>query len=503
MLLSDETVSASFVVSDSGELRSRDGRLWIGLRQKPGADWLRRCFPLIAAGSEAVALFVAAIVTGYLYHRLAFAADPAFETLYQLGGLISLLVVLGNASRHEYQIARFLTSKGYMERAFQLWNFIFLASAAFWFLTKTSTNFSRMTILLYYVIGFASIVVVRSTLAHWVQTGSKRGTVSVRRTFLVGTHEELKAFGERYQPWNLGIEIVGVATLSTGATLASDESEKQIADDLERATATARTLDLDDVFVLAPWSDHHLISRCVDSFLKLPAAIHLGPERIFDRFEDMRLAKIGPISSLNLVRRPLSISEQIMKRLLDLSLASVALIAFAPVFVVLAIAIKMESRGPVLFKQRRFGFNQKPFNIYKFRSMRTLDDGAVVHQARKNDSRVTRVGYWLRRLSLDELPQLWNVMLGQMSLVGPRPHALAHDREFERKISLYARRHNVKPGITGWAQVNGFRGETSTDDKMKSRVEHDLYYIDNWSIWLDLRILALTVISSKARSNAY
>ena len=116
---------------------------------------------------------------------------------------------------------------------------------------------------------------------------------------------------------------------------------------------------------------------------------------------------------------------------------------------------------------------------------------------------MTRVGYWLRRLSLDELPQLWNVLLGQMSLVGPRPHALAHDRAYERSIALYARRHNVKPGITGWAQVNGFRGETDTEDKMQHRVRHDLFYIDNWSIWLDLRILALTVLSSKARSNAY
>ena len=503
MLLSDETVSASFVVSDNGELRSRDGRLWIGLKRRKGSDWLRKIFPVIAAASEAAALFVAAIITGYLYHRLAFAADPAFETLYQLGGLVSLLVVLGNASRQEYQIARFLTSKGYAERMFQRWNFIFLASAAFWFLTKTSTNFSRVTILLYYVIGFASIVVVRSSLAHWVQIGSKRGTVSVRRTFLVGTHQELKAFGERYQPWNLGIEIVGVATLNQDPTLPGADTAKQITNDLDRATTTARSLDLDDVFILAPWSDHQLISLCVDSFLKLPAAIHLGPERIFERFDDMRLAKIGPIASLNLVRRPLSLSEQIGKRVFDLVLAGIALVVCAPLFFVLAVIIKLESPGPVLFRQRRFGFNQKTFNIYKFRSMRTLDDGAVVQQARKHDSRVTRIGYWLRRLSLDELPQLWNVVLGQMSLVGPRPHALAHDREFEQKISLYARRHNVKPGITGWAQVNGFRGETSSDDKMKSRVDHDLYYIDNWSIWLDLRILALTLISRKARSNAY
>jgi lipopolysaccharide/colanic/teichoic acid biosynthesis glycosyltransferase len=156
----------------------------------------------------------------------------------------------------------------------------------------------------------------------------------------------------------------------------------------------------------------------------------------------------------------------------------------------------------VFFRQRRYGFNQQPFRIIKFRTMTTLDDGDVVPQATNDDRRVTRVGRFLRRWNIDELPQLVNVLKGDMSLVGPRPHALSHNREYERKISLYARRHNVRPGITGWAQVNGFRGCTDTDDKMRQRVDHDLYYIDNWSILLDLRILLLTVFSRRAYRNA-
>ena len=502
MLLSDEIGAVPLIASDSGTMRSSDGRLWIGLHRS-SRRWLRTYFPVIAGGIDGLALFLTAIVTGYLYHSLVFGEDPVFETIYQFGGLISFMVVLSNGVRQEYQIARFLTSKGYAKDIFHLWNMIFLSATALAFLTKTGTTFSRATILLFYATGFLTLLLTRATICRIVQAGSKRGTVSVRRAFLIGTAQELKAFGERYQPWNLGIEIVGVATLDGSPSIDEEANERQLSTDLDRALTVARTLDLDDVFILTPWSENQLIARCVDAFLNLPAAIHLGPERIFDRFDDVRIAKIGPIASLNLVRRPLSIGERIEKRILDIVLSGLGLIALTPVFLALAVAIRLDSPGPMVFRQRRYGFNQKQFTILKFRSMTVLEDGARVTQASRNDRRVTRVGYWLRRLSLDELPQLWNVLLGQMSLVGPRPHALAHDRAYERSIALYARRHNVKPGITGWAQVNGFRGETDTEDKMQHRVRHDLFYIDNWSIWLDLRILALTVLSSKARSNAY
>jgi lipopolysaccharide/colanic/teichoic acid biosynthesis glycosyltransferase len=156
----------------------------------------------------------------------------------------------------------------------------------------------------------------------------------------------------------------------------------------------------------------------------------------------------------------------------------------------------------VFFRQRRYGFNQQPFRIIKFRTMTTLDDGDVIRQACRNDGRITRIGGWLRRWNIDELPQLINVLRGDMSLVGPRPHALSHDREYEQRISLYARRHNVRPGITGWAQVNGLRGETDTDEKMRRRVDYDLYYIDNWSMLFDLKILLYTVFSRRAYRNA-
>ena len=240
----------------------------------------------------------------------------------------------------------------------------------------------------------------------------------------------------------------------------------------------------------------------MNAFLRVPAALHLGPERVLERYADVQIERTGPIASLNLARRPLTTFEAAQKRLVDMVLSSLALVVFAPLFAILALLIKIDSPGPVIFRQRRYGFNQQAFRIYKFRSMTTMDDGAVIEQAREGDARITRVGAFMRRCNIDELPQLLNVLRGEMSLVGPRPHAMAHDQHFERVIALYARRHNVKPGITGWAQANGLRGETATTDKMRERVEHDLFYIDHWSIGFDFQIMALTVFSRRAYRNA-
>ena len=192
----------------------------------------------------------------------------------------------------------------------------------------------------------------------------------------------------------------------------------------------------------------------------------------------------------------------IAKRLFDIVAAAIGLVLLLPFFALVALLIRLDSPGPALFRQQRYGFNQKPFHIYKFRTMRVHEDD-LVRQARQDDERVTRVGRYLRRWNIDELPQLLNVLVGDMSLVGPRPHAVPHNQAFERRIGLYARRHNVKPGITGWAQVNGLRGATDTEDKMRRRVEYDLYYIDNWSLALDLQIIGRTIFSRKAYRNAY
>jgi exopolysaccharide biosynthesis polyprenyl glycosylphosphotransferase len=183
--------------------------------------------------------------------------------------------------------------------------------------------------------------------------------------------------------------------------------------------------------------------------------------------------------------------------------ASLAIVVLAPLFVLAAMAIKLDSPGPVFFRQRRNGFNTSQFRIFKFRTMMVIDDGVVVLQASRNDPRVTWVGKILRQSSIDELPQLFNVLLGDMSLVGPRPHALAHDDQYSEVLSNYAFRNHVKPGITGWAQVNGYRGETIRLEQMKARVDCDLWYINNWDLLLDLKILALTAFEVVRQRNAY
>ena len=209
------------------------------------------------------------------------------------------------------------------------------------------------------------------------------------------------------------------------------------------------------------------------------------------------------IVSLEIQRAPLSTAEQIVKRAMDLVIGSFALIFFMPVMALTALAIKLDGPGPVFFHQSRKGFSGRRFVMYKFRTMTVQENGDVVTQATRNDPRVTKIGRLLRAASIDELPQLINVIRGEMSLVGPRPHALAHDNYFENLLQDYAFRHHVKPGMTGWAQVNGLRGATPSVEQIARRVEMDLWYINNWSFWFDIQILIKTFFEVARKRNAF
>lgn len=472
--------------------RALSGR-WTATMPSRSTAMVRCVFFCAAAFADAFAIVASALAGGIAYH-LAFYADRGpFDAHFGMGCAIAALFVLPNVMRDEYAMSRYFSYDGHLHRSFVLWNIAFLSALLLAFLTKTTTEVSRGAVILFYVAGLVSVGGIRSILVATVQLRARIGTLSARRVFLVGYEEDMRRFSEQYRPWTLGMRIVAASVL---------RGESSLDEDLALASASARILRPDDVYILLPWSQKETIDSCVSAFLRVPAAIHLGPERVLDRFADAQIERNGPISSLNLARRPLSTSEYVEKRLLDIFISFVALVGLAPLFLILSIMIKLDSPGLAIFRQRRYGFNQEAFRIYKFRSMTSLDDGRVVEQARANDSRVTRMGRFMRRWNIDELPQLLNVLRGEMSLVGPRPHAMAHDQHFERVIALYARRHNVKPGITGWAQVNGLRGETDTTQKMRDRVEHDLYYIDNWSIWLDLRILVMTIFSRNAYRNA-
>jgi exopolysaccharide biosynthesis polyprenyl glycosylphosphotransferase len=254
--------------------------------------------------------------------------------------------------------------------------------------------------------------------------------------------------------------------------------------------------------LLVSWSDPQALEQLLERLRLLAIPVYLLPDRNVAHLQRYRFVTAGVGWIAELKRAPLSVTERVFKRSLDLTLASLALITLAPLLVLVAFSIKLLSRGPVLFMQTRNGFNGRPFRMCKFRTMFVLEDGPIIQQATKDDPRVTWLGRLLRRTNLDELPQLFNVIAGQMSLVGPRPHAAAHNSEYERLIANYAYRYHVKPGITGWAQINGFRGETRTLDLMEKRVEFDRWYIENWSYWLDLRIILRTLVLG-LQPNAY
>jgi Undecaprenyl-phosphate glucose phosphotransferase len=446
--------------------------------------------------ADAAVIIAVSVLVGLVYHLATYHHVGPLREFVAIGTTAASIFVLPGLFRGEYELTHYLAFGPQARRAFAYWNITFVVLLAVAFVTRALDEYSRASMILFYLAGLPIIVLTRYAMVATVALGSKAGLVTAQRVFLIGSSEDISAFVRRYQPWNFGLHTVGAAPLRRPDAFANDEDRgRALADDLQHAVDSARVLQPDAVYIVSSWSDTRMIDACVDEFLKMPVEIHLGPERILDRFDNVSIVKHGSMASLQLTRAPLNWSERLLKRIFDVTVALGVLIMLAPLLAITALLILLESGRPIFFRQRRYGFNQQEFRIIKFRTMTTLDDGDVVPQARRNDPRVTRLGRFLRRWNIDELPQLINVLKGDMSLVGPRPHALSHNREYERKIALYARRHNVLPGITGWAQVNGFRGETDTDEKMQRRVECDLHYIDNWSLWLDLRIMVMTLFS--------
>ena len=264
-----------------------------------------------------------------------------------------------------------------------------------------------------------------------------------------------------------------------------------------------RGSDVEEVVISASlerWPElHNLLSE----FRVLPIPVNLVPAGALSELFKLPLHSIGDTVTIELQRGPRTLTERCAKRLFDIVVAATALIILFPLFLFVAIAIKSDTPGPAIFRQRRPGFNGRHFQILKFRTMTALEDGETVAQAKRNDSRVTRIGRWFRRTSIDELPQLINVLQGTMSIVGPRPHAVAHDNQFDKMVGNYAYRHHVKPGLTGWAQIHGYRGGTHSVANIGKRVELDLWYIDNWSLALDVRIVTMTAIEIARGDNAY
>ncbi|WP_439499731.1 undecaprenyl-phosphate glucose phosphotransferase [Bosea sp. (in: a-proteobacteria)] len=466
------------------------------------ANAWRHWIGLVTALTDAVVVVAIVALASVTYHLQAYGHVGSYRITLELATMIASIFVFTNALRGRYQLSNYLSTKGQIASAFTVWNVTMVAFIAIVFLAKIVDHYSRAVVLVTYLTGIPLITLARSTVVRTISMASKTGRITSERVFLIGREPDVMSFVSRHQPWNIGFSIVDVAFLRSNDARRINDPGAALAADLATAVARCRQMQPDAVFIALPWSDQETIDACVDAFMNLPVAIHLTPERIMDRFDNPHIVRIGSLASLRLTRPALSAVEILAKRVFDIVAASMILVLTLPLLLVIAALIRLDSPGPVLFLQRRYGFNQQPFRIFKFRTMTTTDDGDTIRQATRGDPRITRIGRILRRYNLDELPQLLNVVAGQMSLVGPRPHALAHDREFQRKIALYARRHNVKPGITGWAQVNGLRGETDTDDKMARRIAFDHWYIDNWSFWLDLGILLRTLFSTRSYRNA-
>jgi Undecaprenyl-phosphate glucose phosphotransferase len=285
---------------------------------------------------------------------------------------------------------------------------------------------------------------------------------------------------------------------------AKDNSPASHWDDIvSQAISYTRRSNVDEVFIAAELQSWTKIQKSAERLRLLPLPVNLVALGPTSNLLMQPVSAIGNATVIELQRAPLNSFERSVKRAVDIVLADTALIALTPLLMLVAIAIKLDSPERVIFRQTRHGFNGKPFNILKFRTMSVVEDGGSVKQVTRLDKRVTRVGFWLRRTSIDELPQLINVLKGEMSLVGPRPHAAAHDNYFDQVIANYAFRQRMKPGITGCAQVNGSRGETPTVDAMQRRVQLDLWYIENWSFQLDLVIMFRTIIEIVHGRNAY
>ncbi|MFC0406628.1 undecaprenyl-phosphate glucose phosphotransferase [Roseomonas elaeocarpi] len=373
-------------------------------------------------------------------------------------------------------------------RVAKAWSLVMAALIILGYLTKTSEEYSRLWMIGWFLLALAGCSAIRalalSQVARWRWRGRLARTVAV--VDLAGNGEEFARRLRQRGPDE--VQLLGVF---------SPERVARRRNSIEDLIGLARLFRIDEVMLFVSDTSTVKIDAIVRRLGAIPTNIRLCPA-----LPDLIAPPLGldvvlgsPVVTIS--RRPMSGWNRVVKRLEDLVLGSLLLVLVAPVMLAVAAAVKLDSPGPALFRQRRHGFNNNDITVLKFRTMRhQAEPESDVKQAERNDARVTRVGQVLRRTSLDELPQLFNVLRGEMSLVGPRPHALSHNDHYAKLIDGYLGRHRVQPGITGWAQVNGFRGETDTVDKMKARVEYDLAYIDNWSVLLDLKILLLTVVTS-------
>jgi Undecaprenyl-phosphate glucose phosphotransferase len=443
----------------------------------------------------------ASVLAGIGYHWIFLNSVPSAAPYVAIGALAAMNVTTILAALRAYRFQTLVKLKHQARNVAVVWIAVCLTLLGMAFTLKIGEALSRGATLGFFAIGLSLLLVWRSALAHFIARALANGRFAKQKMMIIGDKTllsfsqvlaELRCYG--YTP----NAIVEIDSDEDAASIAA----ATIQDKLNSLVPLARDQQVESIFLLFPWDRSHCIEAILVALSVLPIPVYLIPDDKVVHYLS-RISSIGPVWTAELKRAPLNKLERLLKRTVDIIGASTGLLLLSPLLLATVILIKLDSSGPVLFRQSRSGFNGRLFRIFKFRTMTVLEDGPVIRQATRDDPRVTRLGSWLRRTSIDELPQLFNVLSGDMSLVGPRPHAAGHDCEYERQIAAYAFRYQLKPGITGWAQLKGYRGETRSLDLMSKRIEHDLWYIKNWNLWLDLKILLGTVMSEVWRPRGY
>jgi Undecaprenyl-phosphate glucose phosphotransferase len=465
--------------------------------------------PIVLAGTVRLLELALTVLIGSAIYVIYVVPVEGFEWHYVAGILtIAVMSTLALQAADVYQVQAFRGHEKQYMRLASAWSVVFLIAIGISFFAKAGDEFSRVWLGSFYVLGLAGLIGFRRALFLLVRHWTREGRLD-RRTVVVGADERGESLiNAIVAQRDNDVRIVGLfddRNDDRAPTTVAGRAKLGSVDDL---VEFARRTRIDLVIFALPISAEARILQMLKKLWVLPVDIRLAAHSNKLRFRPRAYSYIGNVPVLDVFDKPITDWDVVTKMLFDRFIGGILLLLASPVMLLAAIAIKLESRGPVFFKQKRYGFNNELIEIYKFRSMYVDQcDAAASVLVTKGDARVTRVGAFLRKTSLDELPQLINVALkGNLSLVGPRPHAVhakAENRRYDEAVDGYFARHRVKPGITGWAQVCGWRGETDTQEKIQQRVEHDLYYIENWSVLFDLYILARTPLAVFSARNAY
>jgi Undecaprenyl-phosphate glucose phosphotransferase len=406
-----------------------------------------------------------------------------------------------------YTVHALLRPADYVARLHGSWLFIAGLVIAFVFFTKGQDNYSRLWAATWFMGGHAGLTLLRLAVSRIVRRWNARGQLDRRAVLVGGGRPAEDLIAALSASPDIDVSISGIFDDRANERSPTLVSGYRKLGNITELIDFVRRNRVDLLIVTLPLTAETRLLEVVKRLWVLPVDIRLSAYTQKMRYRPRAYSYIGNVPFLDVFDKPLSDWAQVIKWIEDKTLSALALLLLSPLMLIIAAAIKLDSKGPVFFKQRRFGFNNELIEVYKFRSMYVEQtDANATKLVTKGDPRVTRVGRFIRKTSLDELPQLINVLKGELSLVGPRPHAThakAQDRLYDEAVDGYFARHRVKPGITGWAQINGWRGETDTLEKIRRRVEHDLYYIENWSVFFDLYILARTPVSLLNSENAY